>query len=313
MIVDVEKPIPINDLETIIIEGSNLSFPLIKRADLYNEMVNKWNDFLVEMAGRMKEKIRGAINDGSDDDYNRYILRIASNGSRYRLDSVTLKSKYSDGMNVKGAILEMSIGLTSFMEYMSTGVAADHHPEYRRKLINAGIEDAGNPYHYFANPLATCAAIITKEGYSMVGQRSKYVSTHPGWYNVVGGFVRPNEFNDPNFSLEKIDFYENMKQELNEEVGVDDEDIQHSFFSGIVRHGTSLHPELMYIVNLNLDKNELLDKWKVAKDNFEHKNLLFVPVEKLYEFVRDSEESFSPSGEAVLLKVYDFYSKSILK
>ena len=307
MIVDPKRPIAVKDLETIITEGPGLSFP-VHRTDLYNLANKKWKEYIQEMSLIMQSELAEAIRTGNNKDYARIIKRIASIDSRYRLVRASLK----------GTKLKLKVGLTDFKEHMSTGAAAVNDPGYGKALERAGREDANDPYHYFSNPASTCVSVRTSDGHVVIGLRNNSVATYRGYYHIIGGFVKPNDENKQGFSISDVNFLEKMKTELEEELGLNDDQYFNVDFLGTVRNGISNHPEFMYSLQVDMTQEELVESWKTARDKFEHRKLCFVQIRGLMDFMKHGIFSdgplqgqpvkFVPSGEANLIKVAEYYA-----
>lgn len=196
MIVEAEPPIAVSKLELAVTQGRDLEIPL-SRSDLINDINAYWNVFTKDMALRQKEKIRDALVAGDDGAYTRAIQHIAGISSMYRLNHASLA----------GSRLALDIGVTDFKEYIGTTQRALSDPAFRSRIIAAGVEDHNTPHHYFANPLATCAVLVTSDGYVPVGLRGNTVAIYPNTHHVVGGYVKINERRKVGFSAADIDLF----------------------------------------------------------------------------------------------------------
>lgn len=288
MVVEAEHPIAVSGLEVIVTQGKGLEIPL-RRSDFINEINAYWNTFTCDMAVRQKEKIRAALESGADAAYIRAIKHIAGISSMYRLNSALLD----------GSRLILNIGVTDFKEYIGTTQRALFDLQFRSRLIAAGMEDCGSSDHYFANPLSTCAVLVSADGYIPIGFRAKSVAIYPETYHTIGGYVKVNSGNKACFSEYDVDPFKNMKKELEGEMGVHDTDFTSVEFLGIARNRITRGPEALYVVRFTLSRDELIKRWRTkAEDHYEHKNLTFYTNSELLSFIEQYRGNIVPSGEA---------------
>jgi hypothetical protein len=298
MIVEPEKPMPVSELETTVKEGEGLNFP-IKRSYEMNLVNSYWDEFVTDMAMRHKNDILTALQKGDTKGFQRIMERVASISSMYRLNNASLKGKK----------LEAEFGITNFKDYIGTTQHALIDPQFRQMLMDAGIEDANNPNHYFSNPVATCANIVTCDRFVPMGMRSNKVAIYPGVPSVIGGYVKVNGDNNPDFSTRDVDLFSNMKKELSEEIGLNKEDMISTDFLGVIRNKATRGPEAVYNVSLNIASDELYKRWNSkSKDKFEHRNITFHPVKELPRFIEEWKGRMSPTGEATLTLFLKHYN-----
>lgn len=303
MIVQPGAPIDVSNLQVVIQEGSRLEFPL-RRSNLANKVNANWNAFIADMAGKKKEDVRAALSAEDDKKYAGCIKHIAAIGSMYRFC----------GAMLEGNRLELSVGITDFKDYVGTNAHALLDAGFRQLLLDAGIADANDASYYFANPLATCANIVTSEGKVSLGMRGPNVAIYPNVPHVIGGYVKVNAKNSDSFSANDINFSKYMGQELEEELGLKDADLIRMDFFGIVLNKATMGPEIVYNARLNLDAKQLEESWRTkSRDRFEHRNITFYSPEDVAEVLKQNEGRMVPSGEAALTLFLQNYHPSLLK
>lgn len=290
MIVEAERPISVSNLETRVSQGRGLEIPL-RRSDLINQINIYWNVFTSEMALKKKEEIRAALQAGDNKAYTRAIQHITGISSMYRFNSARLIDSR----------LILDLGTTDFKEYIGTTQRSLSDSVFRLSLMSAGKEDHENPNYYFANPLATCAVLVSSDGYVPIGFRGNNVAIYPNTHHVIGGYVRINEDKIIDFFERDIDLFANMKTEIKGEVGLSDPDFASINFLGIARNVITRGPEALYVVKLSLTANEVQTKWREnAIDKYEHRNLTFYRAEDVPAFLKQNQGKMVPSGEAAL-------------
>jgi hypothetical protein len=297
MLVEPERSIPLSALELIVHQGENLKIPF-SRSDLINDINEYWSTFTKDMALRFKDRIRDALMRGDDEAYARAIQHISGISSMYRLN----------GASLDNTRLVLNIGVTDFKEYIGTTQRALQDPSFRTRIMNFGLEDHANPNYYFANPLSTCAVLVTADNYVPIGLRGNTVAIYPNTHHIIGGYVKINEDKSTSFCEKYIDLFANMKKELEQEIGVTSPDITSVDFLGIARNTITRGPEALYFVQLTLTRDELEQRWKNrARDKYEHRNLTFYPKAELCCFLEQQKGNIVPSGEAALTLFMQHY------
>jgi len=290
MIVEPEKPIPVSELEVVVHEGLSPNFPISRSYE--RNMINAyWDDFVKGMAREYEADIIDALNNKDTKRFNTIMRQVAGISSMYRLNKASLNGKRLD--------LEMSI--TDFRDYAGTNQRSFMDPGFREMLMNNGLKDKGDPDYYFANPMATCANIVTSDSFIVIGTRSNKVAMHPGIPHLIAGHVKVNGKNKPDFTVKDVNIMDNMKKELYEEIGLNDEDLVSRDFLAIIQHNGSRHHEALYNVSLKINAEELYERWRTkSQDKFEHRNITMYKKDELPAFLERWKGELVPSGEATL-------------
>ncbi len=121
---------------------------------------------------------------------------------KFRLDKFHLK---------KGASSELtlSLGPTMYQQYQAD---AQRSKEEAIGLMIKGMERANDPYFYFSKILGVTVVVYTKEGYVFLGERASHIDS-AGMLGFVGGTATFQE------DINKVDFFHDLKTELEEEIG----------------------------------------------------------------------------------------------
>jgi len=299
LIAEVKQPMRVSELEILVEEGRGLHFPLHRSYEM-NLLNDNWNKFIVSMALEKKQDLLEAMAKGDEKAFAKAVKHVAGINSWYRLNSA----------RIDGKLLRLDLGLTDFKEYIGTTQHALKDAEFRKRLMDAGIADANDPNVYFSNPLSSCTAIVTSDGYLPVGMRGKAVAIYPSVPHIIGGYVKVNGNNKPDFTVKDVDLFANMLKELREELAISQEEVASADFLGIVRNRITRGPEMMYLMKVALTASEVESRWKTkSKDKYEHRNITFYRKEDLPKFLRENEGKMVPSGEATLA-LYDKHYNS---
>ncbi len=288
-IVEPEKPILFSDLEVHVTKGESLDIGR-DYPELHQEVLQYWNGKVAEAAIVRAHDLSKALTSGDDKTVRRLMRFIGGVDSKHRLSRAILDDER----------LHLALGATDYMHFIGTNERAINDPEFRKRLIQAGIENAADPDKYFANPLAVCTVIYCKdphsgEEYVPIGLRSDKVMIYPGVHHVFGGLVDVNE------TRTKVSLSKNVRRELKEEIGLEEEEIGAGYFNGIIKQGPSRIPEAICALPVFVNKNALIDRWKFSTpDKFEHRNITFYQREELPAFLDQYGATMVPSGAAAL-------------
>ncbi len=109
-----------------------------------------------------------------------------------------------------GNILTLEIGPTAYPRYRQDCC----RPKIEAlQLMLKGLQLYNDPFAYFARTLAVTVIPITAEGSVYIGERSSHIDS-PGLLNFVAGLATFNH------RIDRINFYQDCQQELQEEVSI---------------------------------------------------------------------------------------------
>lgn len=182
------------------------------------------------------------------------------NGRNNRLNNVTAVGG-KEVYHVEGVMYEDDIKLAHF--YRETIHRKGKRDEFLESKIGEEI----------SNQMGSGGVIKTVDGYYLFRTASKQNSTYNGELQVsFGGSMN---------SLTTGTFQDNLPllvfRELEEELGVNKRNIKRLEFLGTSYDECTLgKPEMVWLVELDITKEEVLESFKTAKDNWESAELIFV-------------------------------------
>jgi len=157
----------------------------------------------------------------------------------------------------------------------------NHQVQQGELIIDAGPTDFANfigtnylnyhrvdefGWHLFGNPLGISATLITSDGWLILGRRNQRVACHAGYVHTIGGGLELNEMNDNG----KFDPFASLQRELNEELGIKQEDIKEIVCLGLIRDRQILQPEIIFDAHLNLSRDDLGGRINIEDPDEEH-------------------------------------------
>lgn len=194
------------------------------------------------------------------------------NGMLFRLKNIA---------TINNNTLRLELGDTNYKEYIATRT----ENFYKNRLRDA-----------LANPLATCIAIVTREGEIIIEKRGK-VDVYPGQYHVIGGFVdRSQDFNqgipDP---------FKAIVREVHEETGLKLQDGTIRLV-GIVHDLMTPHFEMCFYTDSNLYSKEIMKIFTSSQKDREVDKLEFIEAsrDKLADFILSQHHLIAVTGQACL-------------
>lgn len=180
--------------------------------------------------------------------------------------------------NVDGASLVLHVGKTDYEEYIGTNGC---HREWRAQYGAAAMSDA----------LAVSAVTETADGMLAIERRSERVAERPGFYHVKpSGHPRPPE-----------GFTQGVLTELEEELGVRQQEVTEMVCTGLVRDAANCKPELTYILRIRAAAADVQSRSKA--DAWESAELCFFPAspDALADWLARHLHDTVPAGHAALL------------
>ena len=179
---------------------------------------------------------------------------------------------------------EMTLGPVSYKEFVGT----NQTQAYVRYLHGPEV---------LADPLGVSAAIISADGFLLLGRRSTHVMQYPERIHPVGGTVEPR----PDDGVP--DPFSSMLEEFVEETGIGADAVEEITLLGLVRDKNTVQPELIFDVKVNVDAAAIRQAALTAVDAEEHTEL--VPVRDhpaaVVTFLQQSFSELTPVGLATLL------------
>lgn len=154
----------------------------------------------------------------------------------------------------------LHLGPTCYRDFLGTNV---HH---------AARVAAINP-RALSNALGVSALIATSDGWLALGRRSDRVATMPGWLHAFGGMV--DAAGDG--SAAHVDVFAAVLREIEEELGVSNDEVGDLHVIGLVFDKEILQPELLFRADLRLTRAELGARFDPERSHGEHSAIEFFP------------------------------------
>ncbi|HEY7119894.1 MAG TPA: NUDIX domain-containing protein [Tepidisphaeraceae bacterium] len=178
--------------------------------------------------------------------------------------------------------LSVALSETSYKKFLGTN------------LTNPGLADRYGP-SVLASPVGVSPALLTADGYLMMGRRNASVAYYPHRIHPFAGALDPAD----------ADPFEAIRRELNEELGFAPEDVTDMRCTGVAEDVSIRQPELIFFARANRTRAEV----EAALDRTEHHDTWSV-VAQAQEVAQAIEEAaaaaagegeFTPVGLASLL------------
>ena len=181
--------------------------------------------------------------------------------------------------------LSILLGPVGFREFLGTNATHAHLRYFHGPEV-------------LADPLGVSAALVTTDGFLMLGRRSGQVMQYAGRIHPVGGVMEPSADGTTPPSPART-----MLDELREETALPARSIGKMTCLGIVRDKHTVQPEMLFDVAATLDSAAVVRGAEEAVDADEHAEL--VPVRDhpaaVVSFIERHGFELTPICQAVLL------------
>ena len=247
----------------ILFPNNIYNYKLLKQSDIqvvYNKSFNRKNnrniDSLLE-----KEIIK----------YEHISNEYLFNKNKFRLHSINY--------NHDQKILRVNLGITDYFNYLST----NHNAFLIRRLIRLGLNNHNNEDAYLSNALGNVAIVILTDRKIVFLKRNNNVFTFQNYYDLPGGHPEPEKCNQNNQEICN-ELFNSIKQELIEELNIDEDNILDIFNFGFLKSlQDGLKPEMLFLVPINLSSIEVENTFKIIDNkNKEANELLFIDYESIH-------------------------------
>ena len=189
-IVTVSEPIPYDDLTTKIAKKRG-SRPKVEdhRPELYSLICDFWTRNMQNVAIARDGDLRDAMQSSDPLAVARMVGQIGGFNAKYVVDQI----HFEEGKKT----LRLALGHVGYSNIVGTHQQAVVDPEFRERIMQAGLEDFADPNIYFANGMGVCAVVYGFERgdkpFVVVGKRSDKVAIYPETRHVFGGFMNVDE------------------------------------------------------------------------------------------------------------------------
>lgn len=183
-----------------------------------------------------------------------------------------------------GQRLTLTLGPVNYKEFLGTNLT---HAFVRYLHGNEVL----------ANPLGVSAAVVTADGFILMGKRSERVVYHAGRIHPVGGMVEPADADAP------PDPFATILAELGEETGVAADQAGPTVLLGMVRDKHIVQPELVFEIHVTLSAAQVRQAAASAIDAEEHAELIAIRnhPSAVVSYMEQNYNALTPVGMATLL------------
>lgn len=129
-------------------------------------------------------------------------------------------------------------------------------------MVNPNFADDFGP-DVMANPLGVSPALVTADGYMLLGRRTSSVAYHPNRVHPFAGCMEPGD----------ADPFASIYRELQEELSLAATEITHLHCTGLVEDQNLRQPELIFAANTSLTKSQIESRL----DPVEHQSIWSIP------------------------------------
>ena len=184
-----------------------------------------------------------------------------------------------------GRALRLTLAEVTYKEFVGTN------------LLNPQLRYLHGP-EVLADPLGVSAAVVTADGFVLMGRRSARVFSHAGRLHPIGGIVQPGDHVGA-----VPDVFREVLRELHEELALPAEQVETPVCLGVVRAKAILQPELIFDVSVRADVETIRRAAAEAPDAAEH--VEFVPIRDhpgaMVTYLETHYEALTPVALATLL------------
>jgi len=172
--------------------------------------------------------------------------------------------------------LIIETGPTDYAAFMATNYLNPHRAE------EFGWES-------YSNPIGISATVITADGWLAYGRRNEHVACMAGYAHPFGGTLEREEMlPDGTF-----DAFAGLRRELEEELGLKDNEIERLICLGMIRDGRIRQPELIFDAYVRLAKSDIVDRIRPGRPHEEHTDVLTCRDDprELLSFIRNTPKT----------------------
>ena len=136
---------------------------------------------------------------------------------------------------IRDGVLQLNLSRTSYKPFLGTNLTGAHLAD---QVGSAAM----------ANPVGMSCALISAEGFLMMGQRNDLVAYYPSRVHPFAGALEPHE---------PIDVFAEVQRELAEELSLNEQDITDIRCVALVEDLALRQPELIFLVRCALPDQQI--------------------------------------------------------
>jgi hypothetical protein len=172
--------------------------------------------------------------------------------------------------------LRLVLSRTSYKSFFGTNMCNPH------------LADEYGP-SVLANPVGVSPALLSSDGYLMLGRRNASVAYYPEKLHPFAGAIEPRA---------PLDVFDEVRRELREELSFADQDVSDMRCTGIVEDVALRQPELIFAVRATRTRDEIESR----VDQTEHGGSWSIPATRdALERALDQPDELTPVAVASLL------------
>jgi len=170
-----------------------------------------------------------------------------------------------------------------------------------RYLLFNGVPNEIKVNENFGNIFGFAMNVITSDGHILYSQRGATVAVESNLYDVgvSGAFSYIKDLINSN----TINVRNAILRELNEELGLDSDDVKDVVYTGLIFNIETWKPEIVGLIQLKINSLDLRSKLseQSAKDRFEHQKFFLTKNEKNYVYNILKSHNWAPHFAAALI------------
>lgn len=175
--------------------------------------------------------------------------------------------------------LQLELSPTSYRTFFGTN-------------MQGPAQTAGFERHMLANALGMAAAVVSSDGWLLLGGRGERVAYHANRLHPFAGSVEP-----PDDGATSINVFAEIRRELNEELRLAPGDITTLRCAAVAMDETLRQPELIFIASARADRSSL----EASLDADEHRGVYAISVNEAAMQDALSDEQLTPVARGAVL------------
>jgi hypothetical protein len=172
--------------------------------------------------------------------------------------------------------LNLRLSRTSYRVFLGTNMS---HPELADEYGRAIL----------ANPIGVSPALISSDGFLILGRRNDSVAYYPRRLHPFAGALEPHA---------ELDIFDEVRRELREELGFGPDDVSQIVCSGIIEDTLLRHPELVFVARSTKTRDQIISQ---VKDEEHHASWSTPATAEAIERALASDAEFTPVARGAML------------
>jgi hypothetical protein len=175
-----------------------------------------------------------------------------------------------------GKRLALKLSRTSYRVFLGTNMT---HPQL--------AEEFGP--RILANPIGVSPALISSDGFLMLGRRNDSVAYYPRRLHPFAGALEPRE---------SLDIFDEVRRELREELGFGPGDVSEIICTGVIEDTLLRHAELVFVARSTKTRDQIRSQ---VRDEEHHASWSTPATAESIAAALKSEQNFTPVARGAML------------